>query len=212
MFGKTKVDGDEDLDESELPPAPQLKLSEVLQAADSHRSDKPEISCNDPDMVDSLRADRSEIPGIGPRMVEALRVDRPEIYAIGPDMTLIGKISSKGTLKIFGRVEGELNASVVQIIDGAHVEGAIAAQSLFIGGRFKGTIQANHVTLTSSAVVEGEIHHHSLAIERHARFAGVSHPQEEAAREVTNTRSSLQLVAKHENLPTDDALEAAATG
>ena len=76
----------------------------------------------------------------------------------------------------------------------APVEGAIAAQDLTIGGRFKGTIQANRVTLTSSAVVEGEIHHRSLAIEENAWFAGVSHPQETSASEVTDTRSPIQLV------------------
>ena len=129
MFGKTKVDGDEDLDENQLPPAPQLKLSEVLQAAESRGLDTSDVPCSDPGMVDSLRADRSKIPGVGPRIVEALRVDRPEIFAIGPDMTLIGKISSKGTLKIFGRVEGELKASVIRISDGAKVEGARKGRS-----------------------------------------------------------------------------------
>ena len=104
--------------------------------------------------------------------------DITEISCIGPGMTVVGKISSEGTLNVLGRVEGELHASIVRISNGAHVEGAIAAQDLTIGGRFKGTIQANRVTLTSSAVVEGEIHHHSLAIEESAWFAGVSRPEE----------------------------------
>ena len=84
--------------------------------------------------------------------------DSTEISCIGPGMTVVGKISSEGTLNVFGRVESELHAPIVCISDGAQVEGAIAAQELTIGGRFKGTIQANRVTLTSSAVVEGEIH------------------------------------------------------
>ncbi len=126
-------------------------------------------------------------------------------------MTVIGKISSEGTLKIFGHVEGELKASVVQISDGAQVEGAIAAQELFIGGHFKGTIQANHVTLTSSAVVEGEIHHRSLAIEKNARFAGVSRPRQDAANAVTNTRSALQSVPTDENPQIEASLDEGAT-
>jgi cytoskeletal protein CcmA (bactofilin family) len=96
--------------------------------------------------------------------------DSTEISCIGPGMTVVGKISSEGTLDVFGRVEGELHASIVRISGGGQVEGAIAAQDLTIGGRFKGTIQANRVTLTSSAVVEGEIHHRSLAIEENAWF------------------------------------------
>jgi cytoskeletal protein CcmA (bactofilin family) len=115
--------------------------------------------------------------------------DSSEISNIGPGMTVVGKISSAGTLNVFGRVEGELHASIVHISDGAEVEGAVAAQDLTIGGRFKGTIQANRVTLTSSAVVEGEIHHRSLAIEENAWFAGVSRPQEVSANEVAEIRS-----------------------
>src|SRR5262249_6502550 len=120
--------------------------------------------------------------------------DSTEISSISPRMTVVGNISSEGTLNVLGRVEGELHASMVRIDDGAEVEGSIAAQELTIGGRFKGTIQANRVTLMSSAVVEGEIHHRSLAIEENAWFAGVSHPEEAPASEVTDSRSPIQLV------------------
>jgi cytoskeletal protein CcmA (bactofilin family) len=195
MFSNVEVDEDE----TDLPLAPQLKLSEVLQAADSVRSDKPEMSGSSPGMVASLRADEPEIPAISAGMAEFLRAETPAIFAIGPGMTVIGKVSSDGTLRIFGHVEGEVSASVVQISDGAEVEGAIAAQNLFIGGRFKGNIQADHVTLTSSAVVEGEIRHRSLAIEKNARFAGTSRPHEVGAGEVTETRPSLQLVPPDHN-------------
>ena len=50
-------------------------------------------------------------------------------------MTVVGKISSEGTLNVFGRVEGELHASIVRISNGAQAEGAITAQELTIGGR-----------------------------------------------------------------------------
>jgi cytoskeletal protein CcmA (bactofilin family) len=120
--------------------------------------------------------------------------DSTEISCIGPGMTVVGKISNEGTLNVFGRVEGELHSSIVRVSDGAQVEGTIAAEELTIGGRFKGTIQANRVTLTSSAIVEGEIHHHSLAIEENAWFAGVSRPEEASASEVTDPRSRIELV------------------
>ena len=125
--------------------------------------------------------------------------DSTEISSISPGMKVVGKISSDGTLNVFGRVEGELHASVVRILDGAQVEGAVAAQELTIGGRFKGTIQANRVTLTSSAVVEGEIFHRLLAIEENAWFAGVSRPAENivdtsATAQSTDPRSPIQHV------------------
>jgi cytoskeletal protein CcmA (bactofilin family) len=120
--------------------------------------------------------------------------DSTEISSISPGMTVVGKISSEGTLNVLGRVEGELHASIVHISDGAQVEGDIVAQELTIGGHFKGAIHANRVTLTSSAVVEGEIHHRSLAIEENAWFGGVSRPEEAKASEVTDSRSPIQLV------------------
>ena len=98
--------------------------------------------------------------------------------SIGPGMTVIGKISSEGAVNVFGRVEGELHASIVRISDGGQVEGIVAAQELSVGGRFKGTIHAHRVALTSTAVVEGEIFHRCLAIEENAWFSGVSHPEE----------------------------------
>ena len=130
--------------------------------------------------------------------------DSTEISSIGPGMTVVGKISSAGTLNVFGRVEGELHASVVRISDGAQVEGAITAQELTIGGRFKGTIQANRVALTSSAVVEGEIFHRLLAIEENAWFAGVSRPAENivdtsATAQSTDPRSPIQHVPTNGN-------------
>jgi cytoskeletal protein CcmA (bactofilin family) len=109
--------------------------------------------------------------------------DSMEICCIAPGMTIVGKVSSEGTLNVLGRVEGELHASIVHISKGAQVEGTVAAQELTIGGRFKGTIQADRVLLTSSAIVEGEIHHRSLTIEESAWFAGASRPKEASASE-----------------------------
>jgi len=133
--------------------------------------------------------------------------DSTEISCIGRGMTVVGKISSEGTLSVLGRVEGELHASIVRISDGAQVEGTIAAQELTIGGRFKGTIQADRVTLTNSAVVEGEIHHRSLAIEENAWFAGVSRPKEVSASEDTDPQSLIQLVPTEGNRQRNGSLE-----
>jgi cytoskeletal protein CcmA (bactofilin family) len=131
-----------------------------------------------------------------------------EISCIGPGMTVVGKISSEGTLNVLGRVEGELHASIVRISDGAQVEGTIAAQELTIGGRFKGTIQADRVMLTSSAVVDGEIYHRSLAIEENAWFAGSSRPKKTSATsEHTNPPSPIQLVPPDGNRQINGSLE-----
>jgi len=100
--------------------------------------------------------------------------------SISSGLSIVGKIVGQGTLSILGHVEGEVQASTVQIGDGAQVEGNIVAEELTIGGRVKGTIHANRVKLNSTAVVEGDIYHRSLAIEENAQFEGMSRRQENA--------------------------------
>jgi cytoskeletal protein CcmA (bactofilin family) len=112
----------------------------------------------------------------------AARISGPEqpartaenISCISSGMTIVGKMIGDGTVKIFGRVEGELQASSILICDGAQVEGNIVAQELTVGGRVKGTVHAIRVTLQGTAVVEGDIFHRSLAVEENARFEGTS--------------------------------------
>jgi cytoskeletal protein CcmA (bactofilin family) len=97
-----------------------------------------------------------------------------ELSSISSAMTIVGKISGEGTVKILGRVEGELRASIVLIADGGQVEGDIIANELTVGGSIKGTIHASRVKLNSTAIVEGDIFHRSLTIEENARFEGSS--------------------------------------
>lgn len=67
------------------------------------------------------------------------------VSSIGSGLSFVGKIVGNGKLAIFGHVEGEVQASTVQIGDGARVEGNIIAEELTVGGRVKGTIRANRV-------------------------------------------------------------------
>ena len=118
---------------------------------------------------------------VQPSAVASSPAAAPEaISSISSGLTIVGKITGNGALAIFGHVEGDLQASTVQISDGAQVEGNIEAEELTIGGRFKGTIHANRVKLNSTAVVEGDIFHRSLAIEENAHFEGMSRRQENA--------------------------------
>jgi cytoskeletal protein CcmA (bactofilin family) len=94
--------------------------------------------------------------------------------SISSGMTVSGKVNCDGTIKVFGRIEGELHGSTVVIADGAQMEGDIVAEDLTVGGRVKGTIHAKRVKLIGSADVEGDIYHRSLSIEENARFEGSS--------------------------------------
>jgi cytoskeletal protein CcmA (bactofilin family) len=97
---------------------------------------------------------------------------------ISSSMTLVGKLVGDGAVTIFGRIEGELQASSILICEGAHVEGSVVAKELTIGGHVKGTIHATRVKLNGTAVVDGDIYHRSLSIEENARFEGSSRREE----------------------------------
>jgi cytoskeletal protein CcmA (bactofilin family) len=104
----------------------------------------------------------------------AAKEQQNDVSAISSAMTVVGKVSGSGAIQVFGRVEGELQASTVLIYDGAEVEGNVVADELTVGGRVKGTIHANRVKLNSTADVQGDIFHRSLSIEENARFEGTS--------------------------------------
>ena len=113
------------------------------------------------------------------------------VSTIGADMKIVGQVVSDGVVKIFGRMEGELRASIVLISDAAQFEGSIVAEELTIRGHVKGTIHAIRVKLDSSAVVHGDIFHRSLSIEEKAQFEGSSRRHEHP----TETSPAVQEIA-----------------
>jgi hypothetical protein len=68
---------------------------------------------------------------------------------IGSDMSIVGNIECNGPAQVFGRIEGEVRASDLQISEGAQVEGSVIAQNVTVCGRVKGTIRAVRVKLQS---------------------------------------------------------------
>jgi cytoskeletal protein CcmA (bactofilin family) len=114
-----------------------------------------------------------------PSVAQPVTAGQQEISSsLSPGMTVIGKLVGDGAVKIYGRIEGELQASSVVICEGAQIDGDVVAKELTIAGRVKGTIHAGKVKLQSSAVVEGDIFHRSLSIEENARFEGMSRREE----------------------------------
>jgi len=93
---------------------------------------------------------------------------------IGSDMSIVGKIDCNGPAQVFGRIEGEVRASDLQINDGAQVEGNIIAKKVTVCGRVKGTIRAVRVKLQNGGAVEGDIFHKSLSIDENSHFEGSS--------------------------------------
>ena len=129
------------------------------ETADNHRDSAP------------MKLQPRPRPAVG----NSAAADAAEATAsISSGMTITGKVNCDGTVKIFGRIDGELHGSTVVIAEGAQMEGDIVAEDLTIGGRVKGTIHAKRVKLIGTADVDGDIYHCSLSIEENARFEGSS--------------------------------------
>src|SRR6476660_4231419 len=93
---------------------------------------------------------------------------------IGSDMSIVGNVDCQGPAQVFGRIEGEVRASDLQISDGAQVEGSVIAQNVIVCGRVKGTIRAVRVKLQNGGAVEGDIFHRTLSIDENSQFEGSS--------------------------------------
>ena len=95
-------------------------------------------------------------------------------------MTLVGHCKSEGTIRIEGRVDGEVESEETIVIakDGV-VVGEIIAHEAIISGRVQGGVTtASSVELRASCVVDGEIDARYIAVEQgaliNAAFKGSS--------------------------------------
>jgi cytoskeletal protein CcmA (bactofilin family) len=111
---------------------------------------------------------------------------------ISRGVTVVGEIFSDGTVRLFGRIKGDVRASTVLIEEGAEVEGDLGAEELTIAGRVKGTIHATRVKLAKTGVVQGDIVHRSLSIDPNARFEGLSKREDDATDDMLRCGKSLR--------------------
>ncbi len=91
---------------------------------------------------------------------------------LGKALTVKGILDTDGEVRVDGAVLGRINADVLVIGSGGYVEGDVVARDVRIGGRLQGRIFAFNVILDSTAHVEGRVFHHTVTIEKGARFDG----------------------------------------
>ena len=103
-------------------------------------------------------------------------LDDGNITLLAKGVELKGEITVDGTVRIDGRLEGDVHTKGEVIVgeDGV-VKGAIYAGSLISSGRIKATVTATErVQLLKTAILIGEVHCPVMLMEEGAKFQGVS--------------------------------------
>jgi cytoskeletal protein CcmA (bactofilin family) len=98
------------------------------------------------------------------------------ISIIGPGMNIVGDLSTDGTVRVEGRIEGTVRAGKSVLIGkSGEVVGDVLTQDAVIGGRVRGTVVAeSRLELQATCDIEGQIRARSahLQLEEGARFNG----------------------------------------
>ena len=102
-----------------------------------------------------------------------ITVSRPsEASTIGEDLTITGDVTSKGELRIDGRVQGNVHCLSLILGENSVITGDVKAEDVLIGGRLLGSVHGRRVILQSTAHVEGDLLHKDRAMEQGAYFQG----------------------------------------
>ena len=92
---------------------------------------------------------------------------------VGNDTRIAGKVSVKGTIRIDGIVEGDVQADWVVVGETGKILGNTCTRGMVVGGSVEGNIEATEtVELREKATMVGEIRAPKLAISEGAVFDG----------------------------------------
>jgi len=97
---------------------------------------------------------------------------KPPASSLSSDLLIKGNLKTTGDILIEGQVEGDIQAHLLTIGEGATVKGECMADDVVVNGRVVGRVRGLKVRLTSTARVEGDIIHKTIAIESGAHFEG----------------------------------------
>jgi cytoskeletal protein CcmA (bactofilin family) len=94
---------------------------------------------------------------------------------IGANSNFKGDIDTKGTLRVDGTVDGNVNADWVILGEKAFLKGNITARGIIIGGRVEGNLKAKEIVeIKSKGQMSGDISTSKLTIIEGGIFDGRS--------------------------------------
>ena len=111
---------------------------------------------------------------------------------IARGMTLVGDCSSRDTIRVEGRVDGDIRSDkAIVVAKNGVVVGDILARDAVISGRVRGRVEtASSIELKASCVVDGEIDTLSIAVEKGALINVAFKTSSEETRRGDDTRRS----------------------
>jgi cytoskeletal protein CcmA (bactofilin family) len=103
-------------------------------------------------------------------------IGKDEVTIISAGVTIEGKVSSNGSVRIDGIINGDITASSnITVGESGEINGEINGEVVTIGGKVVGTITAREkLTLEAKSVLKGDLTSKILVVEAGARFDGKS--------------------------------------
>ncbi|UWQ16360.1 polymer-forming cytoskeletal protein [Jannaschia sp. M317] len=98
---------------------------------------------------------------------------------LSSDLVIKGDIKTTGDIQVEGEIEGNIQAHLLTVGEGATIRGEVIADDIVVNGRVVGRVRGLKVRLTSTARVEGDIIHKTIAIESGAHFEGAVQRQDD---------------------------------
>jgi cytoskeletal protein CcmA (bactofilin family) len=97
-----------------------------------------------------------------------------ELNMIGAGTVVEGKIRSQGSVRIDGKVIGEVIATEMLAVGlSGEVEGNVTGKNIVIGGKVRGAVSAaDKIVFESKSVVRGDVRATRLVIDEGAVFDG----------------------------------------
>jgi len=118
--------------------------------------------------------------------------DSEEITIISYGVKVEGKVSSNGSIRLDGTIQGDIICQgSVTIGESGEVYGKVNGQSITIGGKVEGMINAKEkLMLESKADLKGDIYTKILVVEAGARFDGKSNMSQSTSSNFSDSSSA----------------------
>lgn len=106
---------------------------------------------------------------------------------IGEDLSITGHLTSNTSIRIDGKVEGNVNAkNLVVVGEKSEIKGDVSSKVVIVYGKLFGNVHAGELQLKKSGNIQGDINVQALEIEMGGKYNGklsMSQQQEKLMKE-----------------------------